>query len=70
MLESKVNTTMNSARQIFAIAVDCVQSMSTLAKEKAPDSQEYAMKLENYKLQLGKYQGMLLQDIKGGSGAE
>lgn len=65
-LESRLEQVLISARQIFAIAVDSVVSLDTATKiSPAADMKE---KIENYKIQLGKYQGMLIQDIKGGSG--
>ncbi len=56
-LESRLEQVLTSARQIFAIAVDSVVSLETATKGGAADMKE---KIENYKIQLGKYQGMLI----------
>jgi hypothetical protein len=73
ILENKVSHTMIAARQIFAVAVDCVNVMSTLLKGKLKpeaDGKEFNEKMENYKIQLGKYHGMLLADLKNGAGRD
>lgn len=61
VLENRLEQTINSARQIFAVAVDAVRELEpTGAKEK----------LEMYKVTLGRYHGLLIQDIRAGSGQE
>lgn len=73
ILENKVSHTMIAARQIFAVAVDCVNTMSGLLKDKLKpevDGKEFNIKMENYKVTLGKYHGMLLADLKNGAGAD
>ena len=69
-IESRLSQTLNSARQIFAVAVDCVQQMSIELKDKLTSDKDLAHRLENYKITLGKYQGILLQDLKAGAGPE
>lgn len=64
---------MIAARQIFAVAVDCVNVMSELMKDKLKpevETKEFKEKMENYKVQLGKYHGMLLADLKNGAGQD
>jgi len=55
-VENLLEKTMICARQIFAVAVDCVHNMSSIAK----DNKEMLEKIENYKIQLGKYHGLLI----------
>jgi hypothetical protein len=44
--------------------------MSTLIKAPSADHKDLEQMLNDYKVQLGKYHGVLLQDIKAGAGAE
>ena len=44
------------------MAVDCVHNMASVVKQ---DNKEMLEKIENYKIQLGKYHGMLIQDLPG-----
>ena len=65
-MQNRLEQTLNSARQIFAVAVDAVKEVSDHAKT----DKDLQAKLEGYKLTLGRYHGILIQDIKAGQGAE
>jgi hypothetical protein len=64
-IDGKLTQMTNAARQIFAVAVETVREMSEMIKVLTGDKKEWEIKLENYKVHLGKYHGILLQDLKG-----
>jgi hypothetical protein len=51
VLENRLEQTLNSARQIFAVAVDAVRELEPSGSKE---------KLEMYKVTLGRYHGLLI----------
>jgi hypothetical protein len=52
-----------SARAIFSIAVNCLHHLNSLKEGKA-SAENLGEAIENYKIELGKYHKILLQELK------
>lgn len=63
VLKAKHNSTLQSARQIFSIAVNCLQHLHQL-KDGQATTENLGESIENYKIQLGKYHKILLSELK------
>lgn len=63
VLQNKHSGILQSARQIFAIAVNCLQHLHSL-KDGQQTSENLGEAIENYKIQLGKYHKILLSELK------
>lgn len=63
LLQSKHSSVLNSARQIFSIAINCLQHLHNL-KDGNVSQDNLGESIENYKIQLGKYHKILLSEIK------
>ena len=61
----KHQTILHQARQIFQIAVSCLQHLHQL-KDGYQSSENLGEAIENYKIQLGKYHKILLYELKEG----
>jgi len=57
----KLNSTLQSARQIFSIAVNCIQKLSDIRDNNYLDT-DIASSIEKFKVQLGKYHKILLTE--------
>ena len=62
-LQQKHSSILQSARQIFSIAVNCLQHLHSL-KDGNVSNENLSETIENYKIQLGKYHKILLSEIK------
>lgn len=56
VLENRLEQTLNSARQIFAVAVDAVRELEPAGANPSVGKE----KLEMYKVTLGRYHGLLI----------
>jgi len=63
LLQSKHQAVLQSARQIFSIAINCLQHLHSL-KDGNASQDNLGESIENYKIQLGKYHKILLSEIK------
>ena len=63
MLQGKHTSVLNSARQIFSIAINWLQHLHSL-KDGNVSQDNLGESIENYKIQLGKYHKILLSEIK------
>ena len=60
-LQKKHNAVLQSARQIFSIAINCLQQLHNI-KDGNSIGENLAETIENYKIQLGKYHKILLSE--------
>jgi hypothetical protein len=63
ILLNKHSGILQSARQIFSIAVNCLQHLHSL-KDGNATTENLGEAIENYKIQLGKYHKILLSELK------
>ena len=63
LLQSKHQSVLASARQIFSIAINWLQHLHSL-KDGNASQDNLGESIENYKIQLGKYHKILLSEIK------
>jgi hypothetical protein len=61
-LQNKHGAVLQSARQIFSIAVNCLQHLDQLKSGASTDN--LGESIDNYKIQLGKYHKILLLELK------
>jgi hypothetical protein len=62
-LFGKHTSVLNSARQIFSIAVNCLNHLHSI-KDGNATSENLGECIENYKINLGKYHKILLCELK------